>query len=111
MPTRFPRAFRESASTRPAGASCHGPPGPPGPGPGPGPGTDRGADQAGLFWSMRPDRPGAFFDHRIWTPVTMRVSVLAGGAVLAARDLTLTFARSGVTRRLVPGNDLPGRFF
>ena len=83
----------------------------PGPGPGPGPGTYRGADQAGLFWSMRPDRPGAFFDHRIWTPVTMRVSVLAGGAVLAARDLTLTFARSGVTRRLVPGNDLPGRFF
>ncbi len=74
-------------------------------------GTYRGTDQAGLFWSMRPDRPGAFFDHRIWTPVTMRVTVSAHGSPVAACDLRLTFAADGVTRRLVSQDGLPGRFF
>lgn len=74
-------------------------------------GTYQGPGQDGLFWSMRPDRPGAFFDHRVWTPVTMRVTVLAHGSVLAASDLTLTFAAPGITRRLVARDGLPGRFF
>jgi dienelactone hydrolase len=74
-------------------------------------GTYRGADQAGLFWSMRPDRPGAFFDHRIWTPVTMRVTVIAHDSVVAVSDLRLTFAADGITRRLVSPDGLPGRFF
>jgi len=80
-------------------------------------GTYQGTDPAGLFWSMRPDRPGAFFDHRVWTPVTMRVTVLArdsaaaGDSAVAASDLELTFAGPGITRRLIAEDGLPGRFF
>ena len=74
-------------------------------------GTYTGTDPAGLFWSMRPDRPGAFFDHRVWTPVTLRVTVRAHDSVVAASDLRLTFAAPGITRRLIDQDGLPGRFF
>ncbi|HLI42453.1 MAG TPA: acyl-CoA thioesterase/bile acid-CoA:amino acid N-acyltransferase family protein [Streptosporangiaceae bacterium] len=74
-------------------------------------GTYRGADPAGLFWSMRPDRKGAFFDHRIWTPVVIRLTASAVGCPTAVRDLSLTFARPGVTRSLVSGDGLTGRLF